>query len=119
MKTTRSIIAAIAILLSTVVISQTQDKAVSESPLTLENLRQLREEWGPLVGPWKRHEKYPHNPVFKPTGNEKDFDGIFLQHPCPALVDGHWRLYYNGWTLNPKAKNEIGAEYTIGVAVTK
>jgi len=36
-------------------------------------------------GPW---EKYPYNPVFKPTGNEADFDGIYLQHACPILVDG-------------------------------
>ena len=28
-------------------------------------------------GPW---EKYIHNPVLKPTGNEKDFDGIFHRH---------------------------------------
>ena len=67
-------------------------------------------------GPW---EKYPHNPVFKPTGNEKDFDGIFLQHPCPVLVNGRWCLYYNGWTLNPKAKNAIGAEYAIGLAFAR
>lgn len=64
-------------------------------------------------GPW---EKYPHNPVFKPTGNEKEFDGVYVQHACPVKVDGQWRLYYNGWTLNPKAKNSIGAEYAIGVA---
>jgi pimeloyl-ACP methyl ester carboxylesterase len=67
-------------------------------------------------GPW---EKYPHNPVFKPTGNAKDFDGIFLQHACPVKVCGQWRLYYNGWTLNPEAKNAIGAEYAIGLAFTK
>jgi len=64
-------------------------------------------------GPW---EKYPHNPVFRPTGDAKDFDGIYLQHPCPVEVDGQWRLYYNGWTLNSKAKNAIGAEYAIGLA---
>jgi len=64
-------------------------------------------------GPW---EKYPHNPVFKPTGNEKDFDGVFLQHPCPVKAGDQWRLYYNGWTLNPKAKNSLKAEYAIGLA---
>jgi len=64
-------------------------------------------------GPW---EKYPHNPVFKPTGNEKDFDGVFLQHPCPVKVGDQWRLYYNGWTKTIDAKNSIGAEYAIGVA---
>lgn len=47
-------------------------------------------------GPW---EKYPHNPVFKPTGNEKDFDGIYLQHAWPVKVGDPWRLYYNGWTF--------------------
>ena len=67
-------------------------------------------------GPW---EKYPHNPVFKPTGHEEDFDGIFLQHACPVKVGDQWRLYYNGWTLNPEAKNSIGAEYAIGLAFTK
>jgi len=67
-------------------------------------------------GPW---EKYPQNPVFKPTGDEKDFDGIFLQHACPVKVDGQWRLYYNCWTLNPEAKNAIGAEYAIGLAFAK
>jgi len=67
-------------------------------------------------GPW---EKYPHNPVFKPTGEEKDFDGIYLQHPCPVELDGQWRLYYNGWSLNPKARNAIKAEYAIGLAFTK
>ncbi len=64
-------------------------------------------------GPWK---KYPRNPVFKPTGDEADFDGVFLQHPCPVKVDGQWRLYYNGWTRTPKAKNSIGAVYAIGIA---
>ena len=116
MKTTGSIITATAILLSTVGISQTQDKAVSESSLTFENLQQLRKEWGPFVGPWNRYNK---NPIIRLEGKEADFDGIYLQHACPILVDGQWRLYYNGWTLNPKAKNEIGAEYAIGVAVTK
>jgi len=53
--------------------------------------------------------RYPHNPVFKTTGNKKDFDGIFLQHPCPVLVDSRWRLYYNGWTLNPGAKSSLKA----------
>lgn len=67
-------------------------------------------------GPW---EKYPNNPIFKPTGNEKDFDGIFLQHACPVKVGNQWRLYYNGWTLNPEATNSIGAEYAIGLAFTK
>jgi len=67
-------------------------------------------------GPW---EKYPQNPVFKPTDNEGDFDGIFLQHPCPVKVGDQWRLYYNGWTLNPEAKNSIGAEYAIGLAFTE
>lgn len=67
-------------------------------------------------GPW---EKFPHNPVFKPTGNKDDFDGIYLQHPCPVKVGNQWRLYYNGWTLNPKAKNRIGAEYAIGLAFSK
>jgi len=67
-------------------------------------------------GAW---EKYPHNPVFKPTGNETDFDGIFLQHACPVLVGGRWRLYYNGWTLNPKAKNGLKAEYAVGLAFAK
>jgi len=69
-----------------------------------------------LEGPW---EKYPHNPVFKPTGSAADFDGAYLQHPCPVKVGGQWRLYYNGWTLNPKAKNPIKAEYAIGLAVVK
>ena len=64
-------------------------------------------------GPW---EKYPDNPVFKPTGQEEDFDGIFLQHPCPVKVGDQWRLYYNGWTLNREAKNTVGAEYAIGLA---
>jgi predicted GH43/DUF377 family glycosyl hydrolase len=67
-------------------------------------------------GPW---EKYPDNPVFKPTGNEDDFDGVFLQHACPVKVGDQWRLYYNGWTLNPEAKNAIGAEYAIGLAFAK
>jgi len=67
-------------------------------------------------GPWV---KCPRNPVFKPTGNTKDFDGIYLQHPCPVLVDGHWRLYYNGWTLNPEANNSLKAEYAIGLAFAK
>ena len=67
-------------------------------------------------GPW---QKYPYNPVFKPTGYENDFDGVFLQHPCPINIDGQWLLYYNGWTLNPAAKNSIGAEYAIGVAFTR
>ncbi len=67
-------------------------------------------------GPW---EKYPDNPVFKPTGNEEDFDGIFLQHACPVKVGNQWRLYYNGWTLNPEARNSIGAEYAIGLACVK
>lgn len=66
-------------------------------------------------GPW---EKYPHNPVFKPTGNEQDFDGVFLQHPCPVKEEGQWRMYYNGWTKKEDAKNTIGAEYAIGVAFT-
>ena len=67
-------------------------------------------------GPW---EKYPHNPVFKPTGNEKDFDGIFLQHACPVKFGKQWRLYYNGWTRAPKTgKRPVGAEYAIGVAVS-
>lgn len=39
-------------------------------------------------GPW---EKYPHNPVFKPTGSEKDFDGIFVQHARPVKVGDQWR----------------------------
>ena len=65
-------------------------------------------------GPW---EKYPHNPVFTPTGNEEDFDGVFLQHPCPVRVGNQWRLYYNGWTTVPKSKaRPVGAEYAIGVA---
>ena len=64
-------------------------------------------------GPW---EKYPHNPVFKPTGNEEDFDGVFLQHPCTIKVGNQWRLYYNGWTKKEDAKNSIGAEYAIGIA---
>jgi len=55
----------------------------------------------------------------KPTGNTEDFDGIYLQHPCPVLVNGQWRLYYNGWTLNPAAKNRIKAEYAIGLPFTK
>jgi poly(3-hydroxybutyrate) depolymerase len=67
-------------------------------------------------GPW---EKYPDNPVFAPTGNEEDFDGIFLQHACPVKVGDQWRLYYNGWTLHPEAKNTIGAEYAIGLAFAK
>ena len=36
---------------------------------------------------------------------------------CQGEVDGQWRLYYNGWALNPKAKNAIGAEYAIGLAL--
>jgi len=116
MKTARSVILAAAIVLSLVATSQTQVKAVSESPLSLERIKQLRKEWGPFAGPWKR---YGRNPVFKPTGDEKDFDGIFLQHACPVKVDDQWRLYYNGWTLNPEAKNAIGAEYAIGLAFTK
>ena len=67
-------------------------------------------------GPW---EKYPHNPVFKPTGSAEDFDGVYLQHPCPVKVGGQWRLYYNGWTLNPRANNPIKAEYAIGLAFAK
>lgn len=66
-------------------------------------------------GPW---EKYPGNPVFRPSGNAEDFDGIFLQHPCLVQADGQWRLYYNGWTLDPNAKNDVtgGARYSIGMA---
>lgn len=65
-------------------------------------------------GPW---EKYPGNPVFKPTGNEDDFDGIFLQHPCPVKVGKQWRLYYNGWTSVPKSRERpVGAEYAVGLA---
>lgn len=65
-------------------------------------------------GPWK---KYPHNPVFTPTGNEEDFDGIYLQHACPVKVGNQWRLYYNGWTTVPKSrKPPVGAEYAIGLA---
>lgn len=67
-------------------------------------------------GPWK---KYPHNPVFKPTGNVKDFDGIFVQHACPVKVGDQWRLYYNGWTTVPKSrKRPVGAEYAIGMAIS-
>jgi hypothetical protein len=68
------------------------------------------------AGPW---EKYPRNPVFQPTGDEKDFDGVFLQHACPVQVDGQWRLYYNGWTRKSSARNRIGAEYAIGLAFVK
>ena len=64
-------------------------------------------------GPW---EKYSHNPVFEPTDKVRDFDGIFLQHACPVKVDDQWRLDCNGWSLNSKAKNSIGAEYAIGLA---
>jgi predicted GH43/DUF377 family glycosyl hydrolase len=68
-------------------------------------------------GPW---EKYPDNPVFKPTGNVKDFDGVFLQHPCPVKVGNQWRLYYNGWTIVPKTpERPVGAEYAIGLAFTE
>jgi len=64
-------------------------------------------------GPW---EKYPNNPVFKPTGKEDDFDGIYIQHACPVKVGEQWRLYYSGWTKREDVKNSIGAEYAIGVA---
>ena len=67
-------------------------------------------------GPW---EKYPQNPVFKPTGNMEDFDGVFLRHVCLALVYGQWRLCYNGWTLNREAKNSLKAEYAIGLTFAK
>jgi hypothetical protein len=63
--------------------------------------------------------KYPHSPVFKPTGNMEDFDGVFLQHACPVLVDGQWRLYYNGWTLNREAKKSLKTEYAIGLNFAK
>jgi predicted GH43/DUF377 family glycosyl hydrolase len=67
-------------------------------------------------GPW---EKYPHNPVFKPTRDEKDFDGLYLQHPCPVKVGKQWRIYYNGWRKNPMAKNQLKAEYAIGLAIVE
>jgi len=68
------------------------------------------------MGPW---EKYPHSPVFKPTGNKEEFDGVCLRHACPVLVNGQWRLCYNGWTLNREAKNSLKAEYAIGLAFAK
>lgn len=68
-------------------------------------------------GPW---EKCPHNPVFKPTGNEEDFDGVFVQHPCPVRVGDQWHLYYNGWTKVPPSKDRpVGAEYAVGLAICK
>ena len=54
--------------------------------------------------------------MFKPTGN---IEGVFLRHACPALVNGGWRLCYNGWTLNREAKNSLKAEYAIGLAFAK
>ena len=69
-----------------------------------------------LEGPW---EKYPHSLVFKPTGNTEDFDGVFLRHACPVLVDDQWHMYYNGWTLNREAKNSLKAEYAMGLAFAK
>ena len=39
--------------------------------------------------------------------------------PCPVHVTDEWRLYCNGRTLSPEAKNRIGAEYAIGLAFAK
>ncbi len=60
-------------------------------------------------GPW---EEYPGNPIFTPTGNKQDWDGEFLQHPCPVQVNGEWRLYYSGNDLTPATNI-----YRIGVAM--
>jgi predicted GH43/DUF377 family glycosyl hydrolase len=58
------------------------------------------------MGPW---EKYPNNPVFTATGNDGDWDGSFVQHACPVIIDGRWRLYYNGHGTEP-------VSYRVGVA---
>jgi len=65
-------------------------------------------------GPW---EKYPGNPVFSPTGNPDDWDGGLLQHVCPVQIDGRWLFYYNGWNWKEGARNPVGAEYGIGIAI--
>jgi hypothetical protein len=59
------------------------------------------------LGAW---EKHPRNPILAPAHDEAAWDGAFVQHPCPAWVDGGWRLYYSGFGGDPPS-------YRVGLAV--
>ena len=70
MQTIRRVILPVALLLGNVVIAQAQEKVDpvdAQSPPAPENRRELRKEWGPLVGPWTRHAK---NPIIRLEGKE-------------------------------------------------
>jgi len=88
MKTTRKLIIATAILMSTVVTSQPQVKAASESTLALKNLQDMRKEWGPFVGPWKRYDK---NPII----GLEDKETYSIQNGPQSVIrfNGKWYMF--------------------------
>jgi len=47
--------------------------------------------------PFRDWQEFDHNPVFSPTGNHKDFDGIGLLAPLIYRVKGHYWMFYSGF----------------------
>jgi beta-xylosidase len=61
-------------------------------------------------GPWKRYEG---NPVLRPSGDEKYFDGVRVDDACLLLKGGKYYLYYKG----RQGINTTAFETKMGLAI--
>jgi len=80
-----------AILAGTAVIAQAQEKEMpvnTQSPVTPEELKELRMEWGPFVGPWVRYEK---SPIIRLEGKET----YSIQNGAQSVIqwNGKWYMF--------------------------
>ncbi len=60
----------------------------TQSPMTPEELKELRMEWGPFVGPWVRYEK---SPIIRLEGKET----YSIQNGAQSVIQwsGKWYMF--------------------------
>ncbi len=63
-------------------------------------------------GPWKRYER---NPVLRPSGDEKYFDGVRVDDACLVLKEGKYYLFYKG----RKGLKTTANETKMGLAISE